>query len=212
MPPVVYADASCIVLGLARIGFRQRMKAKSTLLPVYSLIPLAVLSACFGSRARRFEISSVESDYSPAGRFWVHVGVRDSLVHVEIDSAIALVPGPRQTSPVPAVANVMLRALIVTSGVPKWVPLELTDAVRIADTLFWGAPHPVHRMQFDVRRPSGVALDRSWLIFEFTGRALLFSNWPRIQTFACSSVSLAGRPLAGGDSRPVTRADYMKTC
>lgn len=176
------------------------------------VILLAVVTACFASHARRLEISSVESDYSPAGRFWVRIGIQDSTIHVEIDSAIALVPGPRQTSPVAAVANVMLRALIVTSGVPKWTPLEITDAVRVADTLYWGAPRTLRTLKFDVRRPSGVPLDRSWLIFEFTGRALLFSNAPRVQTFACSSLSLAGQPIARGSSGGVARADYMKTC
>jgi hypothetical protein len=162
--------------------------------------------------SRRFEISSVESDYSPAGRFWVRVGIGDSTVHVEIDSAIAVVPGPRQISPVAAVANVMLRALIVTSGVPKWTPLEITDAVRVADTLYWGAPRTLRSLTFDVRRPDGVSLDRSWLIFEFTGRALLFSNSPRVQTFACSSLSLTGRPISQRSDTGAPRADYMKTC
>lgn len=213
MLPALKGRTSCIVpRSSGPTETRQDMPAALLRRSLGCAFVLAILSACFSSHARRFEISSVESDYSPAGRFWVRIGVGDSTVHVEIDSAIAVVPGPRQTSPVAAVSNVMLRALIVTSGVPKWTPLEITDAIRVADTLYWGAPRTLRTLKFDVRRPGGVALDRSWLIFEFTGRALLFNNAPRVQTFACSSLSLAGKPLAQRSSGPAARAEYMKTC
>lgn len=177
-----------------------------------SLSGLALV-ACLASAAKRFDLSSLASDYTPAARIWGRAETADSTVVVHVDSVLVAVPGMHVANAPPSVGRLSLRVLIAVADTAKWRPLELSDVVPLRDTLRFGEAVMIRGLTLTVAKPAGVALDQSFLVFELRGRALQRADLGEsVRTFVCSADYLRSRPGAAKVRAALLAQAYTRAC
>ena len=201
-----------------------------------ALLALLATTACAHLPRRGgspgFEISSLESIYSPAGRFLGSWRVTRDAIEVRVDSALVTAPWPGGgTSAEPMVVRedgrivdvrplvsvgTRVKALLVTSveltpGQPRaWTAHAESEPVIVADTLRLGDVRKVTDLRFRIARPADVPLERAWLVFQLEGAPTGRGGGGR--TYACSPHNLAG-PAESSAERAGTLADnYTLAC
>ncbi len=201
-----------------------------------ALLALLATTACahLPRRGARpgFDISSLESVYSPAGRFRGSWRVTRDAIEVRVDSALVTAPWPGGgTSAEPMVVRedgrivdvrplvsvgTRVKALLVTSveltpGQPRaWTAHAESEPVVVADTLRLGDVRTVTDLRFRIARPADLPLDRAWRVFQLEGAPSGRGGGGR--TFACSPQNIAG-PAERSAARAETLADnYTLVC
>ena len=201
-----------------------------------ALLALVATTACAHLPRRGgspgFEISSLESVYSPAARFRGSWRVTRDAIEVRVDSALVTAPWPGGgTSAEPMVVRedgrivdvrplvsvgTRVRALLVTSveltpGQPRaWTAHAESEPVVVADTLRLGDVRKVTDLRFRIARPADVPLERAWLVFQLEGASGGRGGGGR--TYACSPHNIAG-PAESSAERAGTLADnYTLAC
>jgi hypothetical protein len=200
------------------------------------LAALLATSAC--AHARRagsrpgFEISSLESVYTPAGRFTGDWRVTHDAVEIRVDSARITAPWPGgtpgaepmairedgrlvDTRPLVAVGTrvtaLLVTAAALTPGQPRpWTAHAESEAVPVADTLRVGDERMVTGLRFRLPRPAGLGLDSAWIVFRLESGSAR-GGTPQ-QTFACSARNLAGSEDAAGARAEVLAENYTLAC
>lgn len=175
------------------------------------LIAAFVVSAC-ASRGGAFHISSLSSAYAPAAALWGRTHISDSLVIIDVDSMLVRDPGRHSPSSPASLAEITVRALLVTDAREGWHPQAASSEVPVVDTLRWGESRVVHRLRFAVPRPPAVSLAETWIVLEFRGRALLLGGGRLVRTYACSARNLRGRSPLAERRAELLRANYLAVC
>lgn len=204
-----------------------------------ALASLALLAttACahLPRRAARpaFEISSLESVYSPAGRFRGTWRVTRDAIEVRVDSALVTAPWPgggtgaepmvmredgRIVDVRPLVSvGTRVTALLVTgadlgSGQPRaWTAHAESAPVTVADTLRLGDVRTVTDLRFRIARPADLPLDRAWLVFRLEG-APSRGGRSDARTYVCSPRNIVGPSESAADRADVLADNYTLAC
>jgi hypothetical protein len=205
----------------------------------HAFAALALLAATACAHGRRgaprpdFDISSLESVYSPAARFRGAWRVTADAVEVRVDSALVTAPWPGGTAgaepmafredgrlvdtrPLVAV-DTRVTALLVTSArldsvqARPWTAHAESAPVPVADTLRVGDARTLTGLRFRLPRPAGLPLDSAWLVFRLeSGPAR--GGAASTQTFACSARNLAGAQDGPGPRAEVLAENYTLVC
>ncbi len=178
-----------------------------------AVLSCATLMACLVTAAKRFDVSSLRSDYTPAGRIWGQATATDSVISVHIDSLLVAVPGFASPGAPPAVGKLNLRVLVAVADTPKWRPLEVSDPIALIDTLHFGEQRILRNVLLRLAMPRGVALEDAFLVFEFRGQALQRDDLREsVRTFVCSAENLRGRTAASRARAVLLESSYMRVC
>ncbi|MDF1505103.1 hypothetical protein [Roseisolibacter sp. H3M3-2] len=186
-----------------------------------------------GARRPGFEISSLESVYTPAGRFTGAWRVTREAVEILVDSARITAPWPGGTAgaepmavredgrlvdtrPLVAVGTRVTALLVtgaaLTPGQPRpWTAHAESEALAVADTLRVGDVRTLTGLRFRLPRPAGLALDSAWIVFRLDSGPSR-SGGAAQQTFACSPRNLAGADDAAGPRAEVLAENYTLAC
>jgi hypothetical protein len=201
-------------------------------------IALLATSACAHLPRRGgspdFEISSLKSVYSPAGRFLGSWRVTRDAIEVRVDSALVTAPWPgsgtgaepmvmredgRIVDVRPLVAiGTRVKALLVTEapltpGQPRaWTAHAESAPVTLADTLRLGDVRTATDLRFRIARPADVPLERAWLVFQLESATKPGEDGATGRTFACSAHNLAGPREAAAERAGILADNYTLAC
>lgn len=172
---------------------------------------LAAATGCGAARTTPHVVSSVESDYSPTGRFVIgRITVRDGELHILVDSATVAIPGPKATDGPPAVKDLSLSVAIAVPGRVRWDAIAASDSLPLPGIWRHGEERLLRNLRFRVGLPQGLDRDMSWVVFRLSGVALRTHFTAEVQTHACSDRMLSGR-VDTARAR-VMRATYIAAC
>lgn len=168
-------------------------------------------AACGGARHHNYVISSVESDYSPTGRFVLsRVTERNGVMRIVVDSATVTIPGPRAQLGPPAVKDLHLSAVIATRGSVRWDAVAESDSLPLPGTWRHGEERLMRGLHFDVPLPPSLDRDKSWIVFRLSGVAMRTHFTADVRTHACSDRMLSG--LVDTARVRVMRTSYIAAC
>lgn len=184
-----------------------------------------------GNAGPEFEISSLESVYTPAARFTGAWRLTRDAIEVRVDSALVTAPWPGglaaaepmamledgrivDTRPLVAVGT-RVTALLVTSAAldsvqaRPWTAHAESAPIAVADTLRVGDVKTLTNLRFRLNRPTGIALDSAWLVFRLESGGARGGNQ---QTFACSARNLAGDQDSATHRAEILAENYTLVC
>lgn len=191
-------------------------------MPRLALVPAAatlLLVACLQPRTapRGYNVSSMESDYSPALRLAVTIDSAapspDSLV-VRIDSGIVVVPGELRAGSAPIMRGLSVSAILAVPApdsahagpLRPWRAIAESAPQPLADSLRYGETQPLGAFRFELPRPTASDAPRAFVLFRVQGGSV--SEPVRmadgqvvpgrtfvggVKVFACPTWSLSGR-------------------
>ncbi len=175
-------------------------------------------SACASLQhgARRHQVSSAGSDYSPQLSALVETTVAPDSLHVRLTNGSLVAPGDLGGNGRALMRGVTLEALVVAAPPPApagsvapeapWEAVTQSARTLVADSLLLGVSHPLRDFSFGIPRPPSLDLARTWLVFRI--RATGIATPVRLEdgtvlegkdvedgvrVFACAERNLDGR-------------------
>jgi len=167
-----------------------------------------------GSQPHRFALSSFPSTYPFAGEVVGEVSVGRDSIWVRIDSGVVQNRMPPVTNGATRLDSLEIRAGLAAADSGGWrvdvigPPAFVTAALGPGERVF------IRPTRIAVARPTSVALESRWLVFELRANHHGINGRPPgpVTTYICSDQNLAGPPSASRQRAELLKVAYNQAC
>lgn len=146
------------------------------------------------------------------GRFVGRTTIERDILTVHVDTARVrlrlMIPTDGAT-----VEGVSVRAVVATDSAGRWIPMGVSSAADIADTMRDGEERVLWGLQLDVPLPPAARARDLWIVFQFRATARTTDGDPElVLTYACSETNLLGGTQGARARAKRLQADYAAAC
>ena len=167
-----------------------------------------------GSLPQAFALSSFPSTYPFAGEVAGEVSVGHDSIRVRIDSGVVQNRMPPVANGATRLDMLEIRAGLAAADSGSWrvdvigPPAFVTAALAPGDKVF------IRPTRIAVARPTSVALESRWLVFELRANHHGINGRPPgpVTTYICSDQNLAGPPSASKQRAELLKLAYNRAC
>jgi len=111
------------------------------------------------------------------------------------------------------VEGVSVRAVVARDSAGRWIPMGVSSAADIADTMRDGEERVLWGLQLDVPLPPAARARDLWIVFQFRATARTTDGDPEpVLTYACSETNLLGGTQGARARAKRLQADYAAAC
>lgn len=169
-------------------------------------------SACMHRSVPPLLVSSLGSPMRLTGRFVGRTTIERDILTVHVDTARVrlrlMIPTDGAT-----VEGVSVRAVVATDSAGRWIPMGVSSAADVADTMRDGEERVLWGLQLDVPLPPAARARDLWIVFQFRATARTTDGDPElVLTYACSETNLLGGTQGARARAKRLQGDYAAAC
>ena len=187
---------------------RYRRRARLVVLVFACGLP----SACVHRGVPPLRVSSLGTPMRLTGRFVGRTTIERDILTVHVDTVRVRLHLMTPTDDA-TVEGITLRAVVAKDSAGRWIPMGVSSAADVADTMRDGEERELWGLQLAVPLPPAARARDLWIVFQFRATARTTDGDPElVLTYACSETNLLGGTRGARARAKRLQADYAAAC